>query len=88
MLKGMPERLRELRLEKGYSQKIVAERIRTTQAEICRYEMGDKTPSLSRFIEFSYVYRCSLDYLAGRDVKKNPWDDEDDKTIGEITGKH
>ncbi len=82
MIYGMPDRLKRLRIEKGYTQKLVAERVNTTQAEICRYESGEKTPGVARLMQLSVVYSCSLDYLAGKDRRRNPWEDDEDIHIG------
>jgi len=84
MIYGMPDRLRELRLERGYSQQLVAERIRSSQSEISRYEIGEKTPGVGRLIQLAVVYNCSLDYLAGRDSRKRPGGDDDSIRTGVI----
>ncbi len=82
MIFGMADRLKELRMEKGYTQKLVAERIRASQGEICMYENGEKTPRVERLVQFSVIYRCSLDYLVGKDVRRNPWKDDEDFRTG------
>ena len=82
MIYGMSDRLKSLRMEKGYTQKLVAERVRTSQAEICRYESGEKSPGLERLLQLSIVYRCSLDYLVGKDTRRSHWGDDEDAHIG------
>ena len=77
MIYGMNDRLKSLRMQRGYSQKLVAARIKTTQAEISRYESGEKTPRIERLIQLSVIYNCSLDYIAGKDVRRNPWEDDE-----------
>ena len=77
MIYGMPDRLKKLRMEKGYTQKLVAARVRTTQAEICKYESGEKTPRLERLLQLSIIYNCSLDYIAGKVERRNPWEDDE-----------
>ena len=78
MIYGMPERLKKLRWEKGYTQQMVADRVCISQSEISKYESGDKTPGVQRLLQISVVYRCSLDYLVGKDTRRNPGDEDED----------
>lgn len=66
MIKGLPERLRELRLKQKISQRQVAERLGTVPSLISGYETGEKTPSAEQLLALSYLYNCSVDYLLGK----------------------
>lgn len=66
MIKGLPERLREMRLKLKLSQKQVAERLDSSISSISGYETGEKTPSAEQLLALSYLYNCSVDYLLGK----------------------
>lgn len=66
MIHGLPERLRALRAEMGYSQREVAKRLEVSPAIISGYETGERTPSTENLLALSYLYHCSTDYLLGR----------------------
>ncbi len=64
------DRLKELRLNAGYSQKEVAERLKLSKPIISQYESNLRKPSLSKLIMFSRFYKTSLDYICGNIDKK------------------
>lgn len=64
-------RLRQLRTEKGLSQKEMAKSIDITSASLSAYENGTKNPSLGVAISIAEKYHVSLDWLSGADVVKN-----------------
>lgn len=66
MIKGLPERLREMRMKLKLSQKQVAERLDSSISSISGYETGEKTPSAEQLLALSYLYNCSVDYLLGK----------------------
>ncbi len=57
------KRLKKVRLEKGYTQEILAEKISTTTSYISDIERGVKTPSLSTFIVIINALDVSADYI-------------------------
>ena len=61
----LPERLRELRKERGFKLKEVAERLNVSVRAICRYEDGSREPSVALIIQFCKLYDVSADYLLG-----------------------
>lgn len=67
MIHGLPEKLKELRLKYGYSQSKVAKHLRVSPSIISGYETGERTPSVEMLLSLSYLYRCSTDYLLGRE---------------------
>ncbi len=72
MIKGLPEKLKELRNKYGYSQKEVADRLDVSPSIVSGYETGERTPSIDVLISISYLYGCSVDYLIGKENKQPP----------------
>lgn len=68
MIKGLPEKLQQLRTKYGFSQKQVAEKIGVSPSVVSGYETGERTPSTEVLLALSYLFQCSTDYLLG----KNP----------------
>ncbi len=66
MIKGLPEKLKELRNKYGYSQKDVANRLDISPSIVSGYETGERTPSIDVLLSISYLYNCSVDYLLGK----------------------
>ena len=62
-----PERLKELRQEKGLSQRALAKVLHVTQPAIVRWETGQQTPNLEMLVTISKFFNVSLDYLVGTD---------------------
>lgn len=65
----MQYRLKQARLEAGYTQEQVAQLLNTAQYQIHKYESGKQEISLARAIDLADLYQVSLDYLAGREFK-------------------
>jgi len=61
----MNERLRILRIEKGLSQKEVAESIGVTTSAYSNYEQGIREPSIEIIISLCKFFDISSDYLIG-----------------------
>lgn len=70
MIKGLPQKLQELRTKYGYSQKQVAEKLGISSSIVSGYETGERTPSTENLLALSYLYNCSTDYLFGKQVHK------------------
>lgn len=68
MINGLPEKLRELRTKNGISQRTVAQKLDVSPSIISSYETGERTPSVENLLLLSYLYRCSTDYLLGRET--------------------
>lgn len=60
-------RIKELRIESGLSQKQLAENIETTQSNIARWENEINEPSSSQLIKLSDFFGCSIDFLVGKE---------------------
>ena len=67
MINGLPEKLRELRVKTGISQRAVAKKLNVSPSIISSYETGERTPSVENLLSLSYLYHCSTDYLLGRE---------------------
>ena len=67
MIHGLSDRLRNLRLANHYSQRQVATTLRVSPAIISSYETGERTPSTENLLALSYLYRCTTDYLLGKE---------------------
>lgn len=67
MINGLSERLQKLRIEYGLSQKEVANRIGISSSVVSGYETGERTPSAEVLLSLSYLYKCSTDYLLGKE---------------------
>lgn len=70
MIKGLPEKLKDLRIKYGLSQKQVAELVDLSPSIVSGYESGDRTPSTEKLLALSNLYHCSTDYLLGKDNSK------------------
>ena len=66
MIKDLPNKLKALRFQYGYSQKQVADKIDVSSSIISAYETGERTPSAEVLLSLSNIYNCSVDYLLGK----------------------
>lgn len=60
------ERIKELRISKGLTQKQLAEETRLSERGIQNYELGERVPTLQAAIALADYFDVSLDYLVGR----------------------
>ena len=65
MIKGLGDKLQQLRLQLKLSQKEVAVAI------ISNYESGERTPSVENLMALANLYHCSTDYLLGFSMTDN-----------------
>jgi len=72
MIKGLPQRLKEIRIKNNLSQKVVAKRLDLSPSIISSYETGERTPSLETFLALSKLYKCTTDYLLGKESTQQP----------------
>lgn len=72
MIAGLPEKLRELRIKQRLSQRGVAKHLNVSPSIISGYETGERTPSAEMLLALSSLYRCSTDYLLGRETTNPP----------------
>lgn len=72
MIKGLPDKLKKLRNNYGYSQKEVAKKLKISASIVSSYETGERTPSTEVLLALSYLYNVSTDYLLGKDNTNPP----------------
>jgi transcriptional regulator with XRE-family HTH domain len=65
-MEELPKRLKELRIQYGYTQKYISERLGIVYQSYQAYEWGISLPTLENFIKLADLYDVSLDYLIGR----------------------
>lgn len=70
MIKGLPNRLKQLRNKYGFSQKDVAKKLNISTSIVSGYETGERTPSTEVLLSLSYIYNVSTDYLLGKETKR------------------
>lgn len=63
-------RLKDLRVQRGYSQIKVAIDLNMSQSCISRYESGEREADYATLILFADYYNVSIDYILGR--TRNP----------------
>jgi transcriptional regulator with XRE-family HTH domain len=61
----LPERLKSLREEHGYTQQQVAQGVNLVYTQYQFYEYGTKKPGYEKLIAFAGFYDVSVDYLLG-----------------------
>lgn len=62
--------LKNLRIEHGYLQKQVAQKMGVSVSTIGRWESNLKHPSVERLIRLAQLYNVSLNYLVGLDSER------------------
>ncbi len=62
-IKQSRERIRQLRIQSGYTQNELAERLNIDQSFLSRIESGRKGCSVDLFVQFSELFHVSLDVL-------------------------
>ncbi len=60
-----PERLKELRLEKGENLKQLAKATGFSHASVCRWEQGTQVPNIQTITVLCRHFHVSSDYLIG-----------------------
>ena len=60
-------KIKELRIEKGLSQRELAKQTGIKQANISRWEAGQVIPNVIDVWTLANFFDCSIDYLVGKD---------------------
>jgi transcriptional regulator with XRE-family HTH domain len=66
-------RLKELRLEFGLTQKELGEKIGVNDNTITNYEKGKREPYNSTLCKLANIFNCTTDYLLGRVEKRDAY---------------
>ena len=69
--------LKQLRVEKGFSQLEMANELDMPQSTYQQYEAGITEPKFSTLIQIADYFNVSIDYLIGRTNVREPWDKGD-----------
>ena len=69
--KALGKRIKQLRKDKGWIQKELANQIGTSHAQLNKYESGQNTPPLDRLVLLAEVLNTSVDYLLGGHQKSD-----------------
>ena len=56
-------RIKKLRVNKGWNQKALAKRLGLTNQQVCLYETDRLTPSLARFLSMAKLFKCPCYWL-------------------------
>ena len=59
------DRIRQLRVSAGLSQKAAAEQIACSESHWQMYERGRRTPGYEMLIKLANLFQCSTDFLCG-----------------------
>lgn len=59
-------RLKEIRKQRNFNQKVIADYLNCSQAVYSRYESGEREPALDVLIRLADFYGVTLDELVGR----------------------
>lgn len=62
-------RLRELRLQKGVSQQVVADFCQLSKSTVANYERGRRSPRFETAAALADYFEVPLDYLSGKKDK-------------------
>ena len=66
-------RIRDLREDRDWTQKQVAEMLHTTRTSYCAYENGVTEIGLENLIRLAEIYHTSVDYLLGLTDERRPY---------------
>ncbi|MHB8627895.1 MAG: helix-turn-helix domain-containing protein [Aggregatilineales bacterium] len=64
-MRFQPERLREAREKKGFTQRGLAQQCGINEYQLSRYETGRTEPSVNSLAQIAYYLDVSTDYLLG-----------------------
>ncbi|WP_251855385.1 helix-turn-helix domain-containing protein [Enterococcus italicus] len=76
-------RIKELRLEKRYTQQEVADKLGITRPAYTAYEAGKRQPDFEILKALSSLFEVTTDYLLGKSDKRNYYDltEKDERDI-------
>lgn len=78
-------RIKEVRKEKGYSQKSLADALNVNQTAVSQWERGATLPASSTLAKLSKLLDSSSDYLLGLSENKDPHSWSNDELIKVLT---
>lgn len=66
------ERIRQLRIHKGYTQEIIAQKLNIDRSFLSHVEAGKKGCSVDLLIQLSFIFGVSIDYIVLGSVHRDP----------------
>lgn len=73
MIKLSIGRLKEVRVDRGKTQKEIANLLHTTQQQYSKYEIGIQMLPVEKLVLLADYYNTSVDYLLGRTDNREPY---------------
>ena len=67
------ERIKDIREDRDYGQKDIADLLHVTQAQYSRYELGINIIPVEKLCILAEFYNTSIDYLLGRTDEVKPY---------------
>lgn len=64
-------RIKELRIERGWNQADLAHALNITRPAVGHYETGKRSPDVNGILLLCEIFGCSSDYLLGRSEIRN-----------------
>lgn len=68
--------LKELRIEKNFTQKELATYLNMSKNVVCEWEKGRSEPSIDNLKKLSAIFECSIDFLLGESDEYNIFKDK------------
>lgn len=65
------ERIKELRQERGYTDKQLADLLGISESTVSMWETGQRSPTKDRMYQIAELFDVSFDYLTGKTGTKN-----------------
>lgn len=56
-------RLKELRMERNWTQGQLAKKVGVTRTAVVKWESGKAYPTAEKLIELARIFKCQVDYL-------------------------
>lgn len=82
------DRLKELRLQNGMTQKELGDKIGITKSVVSFYELRERTPSPEVLVKLAAIFHVSSDYLLGiekgKSIDISGLDSDDEKAVRAI----
>ena len=66
MVSSMGTRIKNLRLQKGYSQQELAQMLGVPKGIVSKYENNERNPSYENLIKLADIFQVTTDFLLGR----------------------
>lgn len=67
------ERIRDIRIDRGLTQKDIADIVNVKQNTYCQYEIGALNYPLDAVVKLAQYYNVSVDYLVGLTDQPEPY---------------